>query len=145
LAVIAYLVLSGRVGQILGVQKAGLAGATTTGCAELNMLQLSQLQAGDLILLEQKVAEPLVGVLLMLCLGVLWYARNSRKVPTPHTTPSSLMELQGTLLLDRRAALHMLRVDGHDVAVTTDASGLKSVVVLTEPFDPTLTSITDPA
>jgi hypothetical protein len=87
----------------------------------------------------------LVGVLLMLCLGVLWYARNSRKVPTPHTTPSSLMELQGTLLLDRRAALHMLRVDGHDVAVTTDASGLKSVVVLTEPFDPTLTSITDPA
>lgn len=73
--------------------------------------------------------------LLMLCVcgGVLWFARRAGAQPIG-TGPAGRMELQGSLALDRRSTLHLVKVDGLTVAVTTDATGLRALVLLSEPF-----------
>lgn len=77
----------------------------------------------------------MTAVLLALCGAVWWAARRANRpaLAAGAGTPG-LIRLDGSLALDRRCAVHTLRVDGHAVAVTTDATGLRSIVVLSEPF-----------
>jgi len=80
----------------------------------------------------------IVVVVFGICAGIIWYARSLKRVPVQNPKNAGRMVLESTLLLDRRSAVHIVKVDGQDVAITTDASGIKSVVVLTEPFEQTL-------
>lgn len=76
----------------------------------------------------------LTATMLGLCGLVLWLARRGQRRPTT-ADAAGRMTHEGTLTLDRRCAVHLIRVDGQEVAVTTDATGLRSVVVLSEPFE----------
>ncbi len=80
----------------------------------------------------------IVIVVFGICAGIIWYARSLKKMPVQNPANAGRMVLESTLLLDRRSAVHIVKVDGQDVAITTDASGIKSVVVLTEPFEQAL-------
>lgn len=79
----------------------------------------------------------LTAAMLGLCAVVLWLARRANRLPTDKDA-AGRMQHEGTLVLDRRSAVHMIRVDGQTIAVTTDATGLRSVVVLAEPFEEAL-------
>jgi hypothetical protein len=76
--------------------------------------------------------------LLVLCFTVLWLARRNNRLSIAKGNSAGRMRHDGTLNLDRRSAVHMIQVDGQTVAVTTDATGLRSIVVLSEPFDKVL-------
>jgi hypothetical protein len=80
----------------------------------------------------------LTAALLVLCLGVIWWARRSTRLIAAKGNASGRIVLEGSLTLDRRSAVHVIRVDGQSVAVTTDASGLRSIVILSEPFEQVL-------
>lgn len=80
--------------------------------------------------------------LLALCGVVLWLARRGNRLPGDQDA-AGRMQHNGTLVLDRRSAVHMIRVDGQTIAVTTDATGLRSVVVLAEPFDSELDAVAE--
>lgn len=73
--------------------------------------------------------------LLVLCGVVLWFARKINRQSGSKGDGGGRMKYEGTLRLDRRSAVHIVWVDGQTVAVTTDASGLRSIVVLSEPFE----------
>ncbi|MBY0456087.1 MAG: hypothetical protein K2V38_01985 [Gemmataceae bacterium] len=82
--------------------------------------------------------------LVALCVGVVWFARRANR-PVGVTGKGKgdgkgdgRLVLQGTLALDRLSAVHLVAVDGQTVAVTTDASGLRGLVLLSEPFQPAL-------
>lgn len=45
---------------------------------------------------------------------------------------------RGMLALSGRTAVHLIKADEHLVAVSTDSSGLKSMVILSEPFEDVL-------
>lgn len=81
---------------------------------------------------------------LVLCGGVVWAARRAKRAPAGVGGNGRLAH-EGSLALDRRSAVHLIRADGHTVAVTTDATGLRSLVVLTDPFDPALDDAADRA
>ncbi len=74
-------------------------------------------------------------VLLGMCWGFWWFASrlNRPRFPTGNAAPD-VIRREGSLSLDRRSAVHLLTVEGHSLAVTTDASGLRSIVLLSEPF-----------
>lgn len=78
----------------------------------------------------------LTAVALAACGGVVWLARRAGRANRPATDPGAAgrLVLDGTLALDRRCSVHLVRADGHTVAVTTDATGLRSLVLLSEPF-----------
>jgi len=76
----------------------------------------------------------LTAAALLACGLVLWLLRRSKRPAAPTNGAGRLLH-DGSLPLDRRCTLHLLRADGHAVAVTTDATGLRSLVVLSEPFD----------
>lgn len=81
----------------------------------------------------------LTGGMLVLCWTSVWLARRVNRPRAATTTDgASRIRHQGSLALDRRATLHLFEVDGQPVAVTTDTSGLRSIVVLSEPFETTL-------
>ncbi len=80
----------------------------------------------------------LTAALLVLCVVVLWFARRSNRLSLTRGNDAGRMRHEGTLILDRRSAVHMIHVEGQTIAVTTDASGLRSIVVLSEPFDDVL-------
>ncbi len=71
----------------------------------------------------------LTGVVLALCAGMILWGKSK---PKATGEPGSSIVLEGSLPLDRRSSLHILKVEGQSVAVTTDSSGLKSIVVLSE-------------
>lgn len=75
----------------------------------------------------------LTAVTVGLCAGVLWLARRAARPPEARGA-AGRMALEGSLQLDRRCVLHLIRVDGQAVAVTTDATGLRALVLLSEPF-----------
>jgi hypothetical protein len=81
--------------------------------------------------------------LLALCGGVLYLNRRVHK-PAAATDPTGRIQPEGTLVLDRNCAVHILRVDGQSVAVTTDATGLRSIVLLSEPFETALANADQP-
>lgn len=71
---------------------------------------------------------------LALCGGILWLARRSARVRTANADGGGRMKHLGSLTLDRRSTVHVIAVDGQQVSVTVDATGLRSMVVLSEPF-----------
>jgi hypothetical protein len=79
--------------------------------------------------------------LLTLCAVVIWLTRRANRLTVSATKNDGRLRHEGTLALDRRSGLHMIWADGQTVAVTTDASGLRSIVVLTEPFDQVLDAV----
>jgi flagellar biogenesis protein FliO len=75
----------------------------------------------------------MTGFVLAICFGIMWYVRKQSRAIGPN--PGNRLFIAGSLTLNRRSVVHLVRVDGHTVAVTTDATGLKSLVLLSEPFD----------
>jgi hypothetical protein len=80
----------------------------------------------------------LTAALLVLCGGVMWFARRAIKPANLKGDGGGRLRHEGSLALDRRSAVHLVSVDGQTVAVTTDATGLRSVVLLSEPFESAL-------
>ncbi|HEY1186491.1 MAG TPA: hypothetical protein VGE74_02490 [Gemmata sp.] len=100
---------------------------------------------GGLVVRLGLITAALVG----LCLTVLWFARRANR-PAGGTgigDGDGRLRLEGTLALDRTCGVHLISVDGQTVALTTDGTGLRSLVVLSEPFDTTLAAAqqADPA
>jgi hypothetical protein len=80
--------------------------------------------------------------LLALCGVVLWYARRVAQPQALKRSPR--LRRTASLPLDRRSSLHLIAADEYTVAVTTDATGLRSMVLLSEPFDDVLAGISPP-
>lgn len=85
----------------------------------------------------------LTALMLCVCGAVLWFARRAGS-QSAGPGPAGRMVLEGSLALDRRSTLHLIRVDGLTVAVTTDASGLRAMVLLSEPFGDMLDATAEP-
>ena len=73
--------------------------------------------------------------LLAVCGGVVWFARRATRPTNLKGDGGGRLRHEASLALDRRSAVHLVSVDGQTVAVTTDATGLRSVVLLSEPFE----------
>jgi hypothetical protein len=89
----------------------------------------------------------LVGVtagVLVLCGGVLWLARRAQG-GTALPDAGGLLRHVGRLPLAHRSVVHLIEADGHTVAVTVDATGLRSITVLSEPFEAALAAAPGPA
>lgn len=86
----------------------------------------------------------MTAVLVGLCVLVLWLARRANRPAGGVGDGNGRLKHEGTLALDRTCAVHLLSVDGQTVAVTTDATGLRSMVLLSEPFDAALDAATEP-
>jgi len=87
------------------------------------------------------VALRLVGltvITLLVCGGVIWWARRATRKRMLAANTAGRLVLEGRLPLDARSAIHLIRVDGHPVVVTTDATGLKSIVPVQPTFDAAL-------
>jgi hypothetical protein len=76
--------------------------------------------------------------LLVLCGGVLWFARRAMRPTDLKGDGGGRLRHEGSLVLNRRCTVHLLQVDGQTVAVTIDATGLRSMVLLSEPFEAAL-------
>jgi hypothetical protein len=85
----------------------------------------------------------LTAALLAVCVVVLWLARRNNRLTGMKGNSAGRLRHEGTLTLDRRSAVHLILVDGQTVAVTTEATGLRSIVVLSEPFDKVLDETED--
>ena len=80
----------------------------------------------------------LTALMVGLCVGVVWAVRRSGRVRAARVGDAGRLRHEGSLVLDRRCAVHLIQADGQTVAVTTDATGLRSLVVLSDPFDAAL-------
>lgn len=74
-------------------------------------------------------------VTVLVCGGVLWWGRRAGRIKSAAASPSTRLQLDGHLTLDTRAKLFLLRADGQQVIVTTDATGLRSIVPLQDRFE----------
>jgi hypothetical protein len=86
----------------------------------------------------------LTALTLVICGGVIWWARRATKKRLLAGNTDGRLVLEARLPLDARTALHLIRVDGHPVVVTTDASGLKSIVPMQPTFDAALNDAAEP-
>lgn len=80
----------------------------------------------------------LVGLLaltLVICGGILLWARRLNRVAGADATGSPRLRKKSSVALDARCAVHLVEVDGQTVAVTTDATGVRSMALLSEPMD----------
>ena len=77
-------------------------------------------------------------VLLVVCGVVIWLARRANRLPVASDNAAGLLRHEGSIALDRRSAVHLISVEGQTAAVTTDAAGLRSIVLLSEPFEQVL-------
>jgi hypothetical protein len=77
----------------------------------------------------------LTTALLAVCGGVLWFARRAARPVNLKGDGGGRLRHAAALALDRRSAVHLVNVDGQTVAVTTDATGLRALVLLSEPFE----------
>ncbi len=84
-------------------------------------------------------------VTLLICGGAIWWARRATRKRLLAANTAGRLILAGSLPLDARNAVHLLKVDGHPVIVTTDAGGLKSIVPLEMQFDAALDAEGEPA
>jgi flagellar biogenesis protein FliO len=82
-------------------------------------------------------------VTLLVCGGVIWWARRAGRVRAAAGNAAGRLKLDGQIPLDGRSTLHVIRVDGHQVVVTTDATGLRSIVPLAERFEAALVEETE--
>jgi flagellar biogenesis protein FliO len=80
---------------------------------------------------------------LLLCGGVIWWARRATRKRLLAANSSGRLVLVGNLPLDARNAVHLIRVDGHPVVVTTDATGLKAILPVQPTFDAVLDDTAD--
>ncbi len=80
----------------------------------------------------------LTAALLAACAAVVWLARRAARPADLKGDGGGRLKHEASLPLDRRSAIHLVTVDGQTVAVTTDATGLRSLVLLSEPFDAAL-------
>jgi flagellar biogenesis protein FliO len=85
----------------------------------------------------------LTAVTLLICGGVIWWAKRARQTRLLAANTSQRLKSEGQLALDARSVLHVIRVDGQQVVVTTDTSGLRSIVPLQEPFEAVLDEMAD--
>jgi hypothetical protein len=76
--------------------------------------------------------------LVTMCGTVVWLARRANRPPGAKGDGGGRLKHEGTLSLGRRCAVHLIRADGQTVAVTTDATGVRSIVILSEPFEDAL-------
>lgn len=83
-------------------------------------------------------------ITLLLCGGVIWWARRATRKRLLAANTGGRLVLAGSLPLDARNALHLIRVDGHPVVVSTDAAGLKAIVPLQVTFDAALDAVAEP-
>ncbi|MEO2087931.1 MAG: hypothetical protein ABGY75_00325 [Gemmataceae bacterium] len=74
-------------------------------------------------------------VTLLICGGVIWWARRAGRVRAAAGNAGGRLKLDGQIPLDARSTLHVIKVDGLQVVVTTDATGLRSIVPLAERFE----------
>lgn len=77
----------------------------------------------------------LTGFVVLICCGIIWWGRMR---PSAAAATNSRLILEGSLPLDRRCTLHIVKADGQSVAITSDTSGLRSIVVLSESFEKVL-------
>jgi hypothetical protein len=75
----------------------------------------------------------LVAITFAICGGLIWLMRRSTRVAVGPT--NRRLVLEGSLTLNGRSSVHILKADGQSVAVTTDATGIRSIVILSEPFE----------
>ncbi len=114
----------------------GLVVAAPVGAGDLDYTPPAAPQPPDTAGLVLRLVG-LTAALLVSCGGVMWVARRAAR-PADLKGGAGRLHHEGSLALDRRCAVHMVRVDGHQVAVTTDATGLRSIVLLSEPFEDAL-------
>lgn len=75
----------------------------------------------------------LTALTLCVCGGLVW---ATRRWTAPKAGPANgRLVVESSLALNGRAGVHVLKADGQAVAVTTDATGIRAIVVLSEPFD----------
>ncbi|QEL13309.1 hypothetical protein [Limnoglobus roseus] len=75
----------------------------------------------------------LTALTLAICGGLIWV---TRRVTKPKTGPvNDRLVIESSLTLNTWASVHVLKADGQSVAVTTDATGIRSIVVLSEKFE----------
>jgi hypothetical protein len=86
----------------------------------------------------------LTALTLLLCGGVIWWARQAARKRLLAPNASGRLVLEARLPLDARNAVVLLRADGHPVIVTTDATGLRSIVPVQPSFDAALADAADP-
>jgi hypothetical protein len=79
-------------------------------------------------------------VLFVVCGGVLWFARRAALPRGLKGDGGGRLRHEGSLVLDRHCVVHLIRADGQTIAVTTDSTGIRSIVVLSEPFEAALAS-----
>src|SRR5262249_7098333 len=80
-------------------------------------------------------------VVLGLCVGTLWFGKRwLRGVPAKNAAGAQL-SLVDTLALGNRCAVYLVKVGSRQVLVGADASGLKSLVPLVEPFESTMSEV----
>jgi hypothetical protein len=80
----------------------------------------------------------LTSVTILLCGGLLWWARRASGLRLSKSDGDGRMKQEGQLLLDRNCKVTLIRVDGQPVVVTSDATGLRSLVLLEPKFETTL-------
>ncbi|AWM37263.1 hypothetical protein GobsT_47930 [Gemmata obscuriglobus] len=76
-----------------------------------------------------------------LCAGTVWWARRANRPAGGAGDGGGHLKLEGSLPLDRTCAVHLIAVDGQTVALTTDGTGLRSLVVLSETFETALEAV----
>ena len=72
----------------------------------------------------------LVAALMVAALAAVWLARRAARPTGLKGDGNGRLRHEASLPLDRRSAVHLVQVDGQTVAVTTDATGLRSLVLL---------------
>ena len=84
-----------------------------------------------------------VGVLTA-CVASLWLAKRWLQSSPTLKPGDSQMRLMETLSLANRCHVQLIQVDGRKLLVGLDASGLKTILPLTEPFAETLNGVQEP-
>ena len=80
--------------------------------------------------------------MLLLSGGVMWFSRRLKRGQKTVSSNGRLFH-DGRLSLDRRSSLHLIRADGQTVAVTIDSTGIRSMALLSDPFDQVLDEVTE--
>lgn len=77
-------------------------------------------------------------LVLALCAATLIVSKRWLRGSPAKETAGGAMQLIDSLALGNRCALHLVSLAGRQVLVGTDASGIKTTVCLTEPFESSL-------
>jgi len=119
---------------------------TSTGLSDVvpvepfarSMVMIEQLAGLGYVAMVVSRLVGLTVITLLVCGGVIWWARRATRKRMLAANTAGRLVLEGRLPLDARSAIHLIRVDGHPVVVTTDATGLKSIVPVQPTFDAAL-------